>query len=141
MGRSSCLGDVALNTALAGKTYPAVTFTLEAERVAAFATAVGHPDEDVPPTFVSAPEVAAGLANVLADPELGLDLSRVLHGEQDYEWGRPLTIGETVIAEATIEEIRSKAGLELVRLRTEIRDEGGRTVVVGRSTLIVRSGA
>jgi N-terminal half of MaoC dehydratase len=130
-----------LNPAIAGKTYPPVEFLLDAERVRAFATAIGHPSDDVPPTIVTVPEIAAGLANVLADPELGLDLSRVLHGEQEYEWGHPFVVGERVMAEATIEDIRTKAGLEILRLRTDLRDEAGRTVVVGRSTLIVRSGA
>lgn len=130
-----------LNPAIAGKRYPPVEFLLDAERVRAFATAVGHPTDDVPPTIVTVPEIAAGLANVLADPDLGLELSRVLHGEQEYEWGHPFALGERVMAEATIEDIRTKAGLEILRIRTDLRDEAGRTVVVGRSTLIVRSGA
>lgn len=130
-----------LNPAIAGKRYPPVEFLLDAERVGAFATAVGHPTDDVPPTIVTVPEIAAGLVNVLADPELGLDLARVLHGEQEYEWGHPFTVGERVVAEATIEDIRSKGGLEILRLRTDLRDEAGRIVVVGRSTLIVRASA
>jgi len=130
-----------LNPAIAGKRYPPVEFVLDAERVGAFATAIGHPTDDVPPTIVTVPEIAAGLANVLADPELGLDLTRVLHGEQEYEWGRPFTVGERVVAEATIEDIRSRGGLKILRLRTELRDEAGSTVVVGRSTLIVRASA
>jgi hypothetical protein len=128
-----------LNPASAGKRYPPVEFLLDAERVGAFATAIGHPTDDVPPTIVTIPEIAAGLANVLADPELGLDLARVLHGEQEYEWGHPFTVGERVVAEATIEDIRSKGGLEILRLRTDLRDEAGRIVVVGRSTLFVRT--
>jgi hypothetical protein len=130
-----------LNPGLAGRTYPPVEFLLDAERIREFATAVGHPSDDVPPTIVTVPEIAAGLANVLADPELGLDLSRVLHGEQEYEWGHPFTVGERVLAEATIEDVRTKAGLEILRLRTDLRDEAGRTVVVARSTLIVRTEA
>ena len=130
-----------LNPGLAGRTYPSVEFLLDAERIREFATAVGHPSDDVPPTIVTVPEIAAGLANVLADPELGLDLSRVLHGEQEYEWGHPFTVGERVLAEATIEDVRTKAGLEILRLRTDLRDEAGRTVVVARSTLVVRTEA
>ena len=130
-----------LNGAIAGKRYPPVEFLLDVERIGAFATAIGHPTDDVPPTIVTVPEISAGLVNVLADPELGLDLARVLHGEQEYEWGHPFTVGERVVAEATIEDIRSKGGLEILRLRTDLRDEAGRIVVVGRSTLIVRASA
>ena len=130
-----------LNTSLVGKTYPRIAFALVAEQVAAFAAAVGHPGAGVPPTFATVPELAAGLVNVLADPDLGLDLSRVLHAEQEYEWARPLSIGETGTARASIEEIRSRGGLEFLTLRTELRDEAGQVVVVARSRLIVRASA
>jgi len=130
-----------LNASLVGKTYPRIAFALVAERVAAFAEAVGHPGAGVPPTFATVPELEAGLANVLADPDLGLDLSRVLHGEQEYEWARPLSIGETGTAEASIEEIRSRGGIEFLTLRTELRDEAGQVVVVALSRLIVRVSA
>jgi hypothetical protein len=129
---------VDLNDALQGKTYPPVSFAVEDRRVRAFATAVAHPGDGVPPTFVTAPEVAAGLANVVADKELGLDLSQVLHGEQEYEWARGLRVGETVTAEATIERIRGRGSMRFLTLRTIVRDEAEEIVVVGRSTLIVR---
>lgn len=129
-----------MNPDLVGRTYPSVAFRLEAERVAAFAAAVGHPGDGVPPTIITAPELAAGLANVLGDPELGLDLSRVVHGEQEYVWGRPPTVGETLTAQASIESVRTKGGLGFLTLRTEVRDEADRTIAVGRSTLIVRGG-
>ncbi len=130
-----------LNASLVGKTYPPLAFSLVAGRVASFATAVGHPGTGVPPTFATVPELAAGLANVLADRDFGLDLSRVLHGEQEYEWTRPLAIGETLTAQATIEEIRSRGGLEFLTLRTELRDEAGIVVVMARSKLLVRGSA
>jgi hypothetical protein len=129
---------VALNAELVGKTYPAVAFALEADRVVAFANAIGHEGDDVPPTFVTAPELAAGLHNLLEDEDLGLDLSEVLHAEQEYEWGRPLTIGETLTAETTIADIRTKGETSFLTLRTDLRDEARRTVVVATSTLVVR---
>jgi acyl dehydratase len=127
-----------LNEALQGKTYPAVVFEIEEQRARAFAAAVAHAGGGVPPTFATAPEIAAGLANVIADPELELDLSSVLHGEQEYEWTRALRVGETVSAEATIESVRGRGSMRFLTLSTLLRDEAGETVVVGRSTLIVR---
>jgi acyl dehydratase len=127
-----------VNPALVGRTYPPVVFPVDAMRVRAFAEAVGHPGEGVPPTFVTAPELASGLTHALEDAELGLDLARILHGEQEYEWRRTIRVGDTVTAETTIEEIRSKRGLGFVTLRTDLRDESGEVVVVGRSMLIVR---
>ena len=131
---------MSLNEALQGKAYPPVPFEVEEERVRAFAAAVAHVGGGVPPTFATAPEHAAGMANVIADPDLGLDLSKVLHGEQEYEWIRPLRSGETVTAETVIESIRGRAAMRFLTLRTVLRDEAGETVVVARSTLIVREG-
>ena len=127
-----------LNEVLQGTAYPPVTFVVQEQRVRAFAAAIADRGGGVPPTFATAPEIAAGLANVIADPELGLDLSSVLHGEQEYTWTRPLRVGETLIAEATIESIRGRGSTRFLTLRTVLREASGETVVVGRSTLIVR---
>jgi acyl dehydratase len=128
-----------MNRSLDGKTYPPSSLTLDPARVAAFAAAVGHPGRGVPPTFATALEHAV-LPTVVGDPDLGLDYTRVVHGEQEYEWGRPLVLGETLTAEPTIESIRGKGDLEMLTIRTDVRDGGGRVVVVARSTLIVRGG-
>jgi hypothetical protein len=95
----------------------------------------------VPPTFVTAPEIAAGLARVVADPELGLDLSRVLHGEQAYTWSRAIEPGERLTARASIASIRGRPTLEFLTLRTEIAGGDGTIVCVATSTLIVRGDA
>ena len=129
---------MALNHDLVGRTYAPVRFRLEETRVRAFADAVGHRGPGVPPTIVTVPEIEAGLSNVVSDPDLGVDLARVLHGEQEYVWARPTALGEVLTAESTIESIRGRGGMQFIILRTELRDETGRLVVSGRSTLIVR---
>lgn len=131
---------MALNPALQGKSYPALRFVLEAEHVRRFAAAIGEDGGSVPPTFVTAPEILAGLAQVVADPELGLDFRRVVHGGQEYEWRRPLRIGETLEVRSTIEDVRIKGGHGFLTLRTEMRDDSGEPVVLARSTLIERGG-
>jgi hypothetical protein len=130
-----------LNRALVGKRYAQTRVVLDAARVRLFSTSIGHEGDGVPPTLVTAPEIAAGLSNVVADRELGLDLSRVLHGEQEYEWSRPLRVGEELTATSTIEDIRGRPALEFLVVRTEMTDATGDPVCVGRSTLIVRGGS
>jgi hypothetical protein len=127
-----------LNGSLQGKRYPAVRVTIDEDRVRSFAHAVDHRGPGIPPTILTVPEIEAGLHNVLADPELGVDLARVLHGEQSYEWSRPLALGETLVAEATIESIRGRGALQFLSLRTDVRDERGDPVAVARSTLLIR---
>ena len=132
---------MALNASLQGKTYPAVRVTIDTERVRTFAHAVDHRGSGVPPTILTVPEIEAGLRNVVSDPDLGVDLSRVLHGEQSYRWSRPVSVGETLIAEASIETIRGRGALQFLTLRTDIRDERGDPVALARSTLLIRGEA
>ena len=129
---------MALSPNVEGSTYPHMRFEVDGSRVRAFADAVGQRGAGVPPTIVTVPEIAAGLDHVVSDPRLGIELSRVLHGEQEYRWSRPVVVGETLTASATIESVRDKGGMRFVVLGTEVRDEAGALVASGRSTLIVR---
>lgn len=130
-----------MNAGLERKTYPAIRFEVREEHVRAFAHAVGDDGSSVPPTFVTAPEIRAGLAQVVEDADLGLDFARVVHGEQEYEWSRPVRVGDVLEVRSTIESIRAKGGHEFLTLRTEMRDEVGELVVLARSSLIVRGSA
>lgn len=121
-----------------GSMYPPVRFRVDEMRVRAFADAVGQRRPGVPPTIVTVPEIEAGLDHVVSDPRLGIELSRILHGEQEYRWSRPVVVGETLTASATIESVRDKGGMRFLTLRTEVVDEAGELVASGRSTLIVR---
>jgi MaoC dehydratase-like protein len=127
-----------MNSQLEGKVYPHAPFEVNAERVRAFALAVGVPEGSVPPTFATVAEFEA-LPRIVADPELGLDFTRVLHGEQEYEWRRPLVLGESLTAVSRIASIRHKGGNGFLTVETELRGEGGEVVVLARATLIERS--
>jgi hypothetical protein len=141
IGRPSGGDDPKVSPDLVGRTYPAVAFDLGRSHVRAFAQAVGHPAQDVPPTIAVVPEFETGLRNVVTDPDLGVDLAHVLHGEQEYEWLRPFAEGERVTAEATIDQLRTRGDVTFLVLRTEVRDVAGATIVRGRCTLIVRAPA
>jgi hypothetical protein len=132
---------VPMNAKLERKTYPAIRFEVREEQVRAFARAIGDDGSSVPPTFVTVPEIRAGLAQVVGDEDLGMDFARVVHGEQEYEWSRPVRIGDVLEVRSTIESIRAKGGHEFLTLRTEMRDEAGALVVTARSSLIVRGSA
>ena len=127
-----------MNAELEGRVYPTISFTVEAEHVRRFAAAVGDDPDPVPPTFVTAAEIISGLDRAVADPDLGLDFTRVVHGEEEYEWFRPLLVGETLSVSTSIESARAKGGHGFLTLRTEVLDAAGRTVAIARSTMIER---
>ena len=126
-----------MNPAAAGKTYPATTFTVDPQRVAAFRK-IFEGSEGVPVTFVTAAEFAV-MPQIVADPELAIDFSRVLHGNQEYEFRRPLREGETLDVRCRLGSIRELGGNGFLVLVTELVEPGGDVVCTARSTLIERA--
>jgi hypothetical protein len=126
-----------MNVAAAGKSYPDVPFTVDPQRVAAF-RAVFDEVTGVPATFATAAEFTV-IPEVVADPELGLDFTRVLHGSQEYSFERPLEEGEHLTIRSKIESIREMGGNKFLVLATELVDPGGAVVCTARSTLIERA--
>jgi acyl dehydratase len=128
-----------MNAGAVGKVYPEVAFTLDPARVAAFRD-VFDQRKGVPTTFVTAAEFTI-IPDVVADPEVGIDFTRVLHGTQEYEFRRPLQEGETLTVRSRIESIRSLGANTFLTLLTELVDPDGDPVCTARSTLIERAEA
>jgi acyl dehydratase len=84
--------------------------------------------------------MAAG-ARAIGDPGLGLNYAMVVHGEQRFEYSRPLRAGDVVTAEVTIADIRAAGRNVLVTTRAEIRSVDGEHVCTAHSTLAERGGA
>ena len=142
-----------LNQSIKGKEYPVVTVTVERDDVLRFADAIGednplfrdpeaarragYPEQLAPPTFVTRMQILTS-AQVVLDEELGLNYSMVVHGEQAYEWRRPVVVGDVLSAVPRIADIYAKKSNEYLVIEAEIIDARGETVVVGRTILISR---
>ena len=145
-----------LNQSLKGKEYQEILFRVERDRATQFANAVGEDDErfiDAEaakqagfgdqiafPTFPTVMQILAS-AQVVVDPELGLDYTRVVHGEQEYEWRRPIVVGDELRATPRIADIYSRGPNEFLVIEAEILDGSGEVVCVARSTLLSRGTA
>jgi acyl dehydratase len=101
------------------------------------ARAAGYPDVVAPPTFAMA-AVARAQEAVLFDPELGLDFSRVVHGDQAFTHHRSICAGDELRATVHIDAIRRMAGNDIITLRTELADATGAPVSTAVSTLVSR---
>jgi acyl dehydratase len=146
---------VGVDPSYEGRVYPPVgPYLVTREKIAEFADAIGdpnpayrsveaaralgHSDVVAPPTFPVVVGAAAQQA-VWADPGLGLDWARVVHGEQTFEHGRPLVAGDLLEAVATVERIRTMAGNDLVTVRVDLRTPGGEQVCAARSMVVARA--
>jgi acyl dehydratase len=109
-------------------------------RDAAAARAAGHPDVIAPPTFAIV--VTLGAADVvLADPDVELDYSRVVHGEQRFTHHRPIRAGDRLVTTTTIDAVRSVAGNDLLTTRVDVATEDGEPVCTSWSMLVARGTA
>ena len=127
----------AVNADAEGKAYPASTVTVDAQRVRDFAQAVGQTEAGIPPTFLTVAEFAV-LGTIVDDPELDLDFGRVVHGEQEYVWHRPVGVGETLVVAPRIAAIRRRGGLGFVTIEVLLSSQDGEPVATARSTMIER---
>jgi acyl dehydratase len=125
-----------VNQAAEGKEYDPVAFGVTEERVRAFYDLFGGPP-GVPPTFLTAAE-STMFPQVIGDPELALDFRKVVHGSQEYEYRRPLQLGETLTVHARIASIRQRGGNGFLVVEMRMSGVDGETVAIARSTMIER---
>jgi acyl dehydratase len=125
-----------MNPAAEGTVFPEVAFVVDPARVAAFRAVFGQAG-GVPPTFVTAAEFTV-FPDVIGDPGLELDFTRVVHGTQEYAYERPLREGETLVIRAEIESIRIKGGTGFMTVAMRLFDNEGALVCTARSQMIER---
>jgi acyl dehydratase len=101
------------------------------------AKAAGYPDVIAPPTFAM---ILCMLAqgSVVEDPELSLDYSRVVHGQQEFTHHRPIHAGDQLVVVGHIDSIKTRAGNDFITIRAEIGSVDGEPVCTAASMLVVR---
>ena len=115
-----------------GETNP-IYFDVQAARAA------GHPNLPLPPTFLFSLEFeqpAAGWRQ-----EIGIVQSRILHGEQQFEYFRMAHAGETLQFESHLADIYDKknGALEFVVRETRVTNLRGEHVANLRSIIVQRN--
>jgi acyl dehydratase len=106
----------------------------------AAAEALGYPDVIAPPTFPIVLTMRAS-HQVVRDPALGLDYSKVVHGEQQFHYQRPVRAGDVLQVTNTVESIRAVGGNDILTTRGEVRTVDGELVVTAVSTVVARGTA
>lgn len=99
----------------------------------------GHADLPVPPTFFFSMELESPDAFGYLG-ELGIDLRRVLHGEQSFTYHSMAYAGETLTLRPRIVDAYSKKGgtLDFIVKQTSIERADGAPVADATSVLIAR---
>ncbi|MCU1577620.1 MAG: hypothetical protein JWP70_2324 [Leifsonia sp.] len=143
-----------VNPELQGRVFPPVApYLVGREKIREFARAVfatnpinhdpdaaraaGHADIVAPPTFPVVVQEST-LAQLLAEPDSGIDFSRVVHGDQRFSYTRPVVAGDELTATLTVSSVKTLGGHSMVTAESEIVDASGAHVVTAISTLVVR---
>jgi acyl dehydratase len=148
---------LAINPDFIGRTFPpSAPYEISRVKLAEFADAIGDPnplyrdraaaveagfpDVIAPPTFPIVIAMASS-GQAMADPGLNLNYAMVVHGEQRFEYQRPLHAGEIVTAEVTIADIRDIGRNSVMTTSTKISTLNGEHVCTAHATLVERGGA
>ncbi len=103
----------------------------------AAASAAGYSDLVAPPTFPIVVQEAT-LAQLLAEPDAGIDFTRVVHGDQRFTYTRPIVAGDELTATLAVTSIKTLGGHSMITSESTIVDASGAHVVTAVSTLVVR---
>ncbi|MDQ2698816.1 MAG: MaoC family dehydratase N-terminal domain-containing protein [Actinomycetota bacterium] len=144
-----------VNPELQGRVFPPVApYLVGREKVREFARAVfstdpinldpaaaiaaGYADVVAPPTFAVVVQELT-LAQLLAEPDAGIDFSRVVHGDQRFTYRRPIVAGDELTATLTVTSVKTLGGNAMVTAESFIVDAAGEHVVTATSSLVVRA--
>lgn len=146
---------MSIDPAVQGRSYPATApYEVGREAIRAFATAVknthpvhhdvdaareaGYADVVAPPTFLVSLAQRAE-AEVIRDPQVGVDFARALHADERFTHHRPVVAGDELRATASIDSVKSLGGNSMITTRVDITTVEGEDVSTVRSTLLVRA--
>ncbi|MDO8432669.1 MAG: MaoC/PaaZ C-terminal domain-containing protein [Candidatus Binatus sp.] len=137
-----------LNKDCAGREYPPITTEVTLEAMQNYARAY---NDDNPAYFdasravgIVAPPMFGvvvtwnAVMGATMDPNVGADLLRSVHGEQDMEFLRPIRPGDVIIAAAKIASIETKVTGETMTVEVNARDRDGKPVQKTLFSIFVR---
>ena len=145
-----------INRNIIGMAFPAHSAAVEAGQLRFFAKAIGetnpiyfdeaaardagHPTLPVPPTFFFSLELTRKEGNWRE--EAGIQLPRVLHGEQAFTYHRMAYAGDTLHFETRITDVYDKknGALTFVAMEGRITNQRGEHVADVRKSLVHRNG-
>lgn len=147
------------DTSKVGQTFPPFTVEVYRNKIDELTTAIGDPN----PIYHSREAAqAAGYPDVPLSPtsptlfnfwgnrnggrnlaSVGINLARVLHGEEEYEYLAPIYPGDVLTGVSKIVEGRHRAGrdgssMDIVTTETSYTNQHNQLVLKARTTIVVR---
>ena len=134
-----------IHRALLGKTYSGFEpFVVTAAGALAYAHATNARIAAYQGTHAMAPPMygvayaLSALGTPLFDPDLGVDMMRLVHAEQDMQFLQAVWPGDVITSTSTIAGIEEKSVGELLTIAVECKNQRGDVVLHARSGLMSR---
>src|SRR3954451_15465618 len=128
-----------VDPSLSGRTFPPTKpYDVTEEAIAAFAAATGTPYAAGGPAPATFPIVVAfdAMQALMADPEVGIELHHVVHGQQKFVHERPVRAGDALRAELTVTGLRQIGGADIISTSSAVTDADGQLVCTADATLV-----
>ena len=105
------------------------------------AQAAGYTAAPVPPTYLFCLEMMDASAPFEFLTALRVDLARVLHGEQRFEYRAPVVVGDTLTFKPRVIAVTEKKGgaMTLIVVDTRVTNQNGVHVADVSRTVVVRN--
>ncbi|CAB4878277.1 MAG: hypothetical protein F2786_07020 [Actinobacteria bacterium] len=127
-----------INPDSVGRTFTGADLvTVTQSEIDSFAAVIGESDTSVASPTFSIRISLSQYENILTQSEIGVDWTRLVHGDQKFEIFRPIIAGDVLKCSATIETLRVAAGNEIISVRSDLHN-ASELVVSSWSTLVVR---
>ncbi len=128
-----------LNPDSVGRTFEgAELVTVSQSEINSFCAVLSESNTTVAPPTFSIRITLEQSQEILSSPEIGLDWSRVVHGDQRFDIKRPIVAGDSFKCSSTIESYKVSSGNEIVSVRSDLHSNND-LVVSTWSTLVVRA--
>jgi acyl dehydratase len=99
----------------------------------------GYRDVVAPPMFAVVYTTEPVLAAV-RHRDLGVDMRRVVHAAQRFEWDEPVCAGDVITTEVELVDVGERGRNKVLTFTSASRNQDGRDTARGRWTIVVRGG-
>ncbi|UPM55229.1 MaoC family dehydratase N-terminal domain-containing protein [Gottfriedia acidiceleris] len=102
----------------------------------------GYEGIPIPPTFFQVIDLWGGLGSTEKMEKMKLNLVRVLHGKQEYEYLGDIVAGDVLSVTSEVVDVETKTGrtgvMEFITSENQYRNQRGELVAKARSTIVHR---
>jgi acyl dehydratase len=144
---------MAVETKAIGKRFDPAVYAVGREKVKEYALAVGetnplyldqeaaraagYADVVAPPMFAVVYSAPA-MGPAIFDPDVAMNFALMVHGGQEFRWGKPVVAGDEITTTVTVKDISARDGMAFYVFESESTNQDGDQVCVGTWTNIVR---